>query len=91
MRGQGAKSKAAVVRLDPIKPLDVAQAHETARLHQALPHHGHESGAARDDPRVLAILTEDGERLVERPGRAIVEGVHARLRSAAARIDSMIL
>jgi len=42
-------------------------------------------------PRVLAVFTEHGEGLVDHPRRAIVEGVHARLRWAAARIDSTIL
>ena len=43
------------------------------------------------DAGVVAVLPRTAERFVERPRRAIVEGVHARLRSAAARIDSTIL
>ena len=91
MGDQGAQSKRAIDRLDPVEPLHVAQAHETPRTNQLLAHHGHEGGAAGDDARVFAVLAEDGEGFIERPRHAILEGVHGRLRWAAARIDSMIL
>jgi hypothetical protein len=91
MGDESAEPKGAVGRLDPVQPLDIAQAHEAAWTNQMLSHHGHERGAAGNDPRVLAMLTKDSEGFIEPSRGAILEGVHARLRSAAARIDSTIL
>ena len=91
MRDEGANANAAVRGLDPVEPGNLAQAHEIARANQSLPHHGDQGGAARDHSGLVPMLTQDGERFVERPRRRVLEGVHARLRWAAVRIDSMIL
>src|SRR5207237_7120316 len=88
MRDERAQTNGAVPGFDPPEPLDVAQAHEAARVNQALPHHGDERGAARDDAAVVPVLLEDGERFVDGPWRAIVEGIHDRACCAAVRIDS---
>ena len=86
-----AEAQRAVRRFDPVEALNVAQAHQAGRAHQTLAQHGHERRPTRDDPSVLAVFPQDRERLVDRSRRAIVEAVHARLRSAAVRIDSRIL
>ena len=80
MRDQGPQANRAVGRVDPSEPLNVTQAHDTPRAHQVLSQHGHEGGATRDDSRVVAVFPEGGKGLLDRPRRAIVERVHARLR-----------
>ena len=91
MRDERAQTHAAVRRLDARETLHVAQAHQAAGLNQALSHHRHERGAPRDDARVVSALLKDREDFVERPRRAILEGVHERAIRAAAWIDSTIL
>ena len=91
VRNQRAEADRTARRLDPVEPFDVAQAHETTGKHQALPHHRHQRGAARDDPGVVAVLLEEREHLVDGTRRPIVEGVHGSTALAAAWIDSTIL
>ena len=80
-----------VVLLDPAESRDLPQTHQATGPNQPLSHHGDEGGAAGDGPGVLAEFPKDGQSLVERTGRAILERVHDLTRCAAAWIDSTIL
>jgi hypothetical protein len=76
---EGPEADGAVRRFGPVASGHVVQAHQAGRAQQALAQHGHQSGAAGDDPSLVSVLLEDGERLVEGARGAIVEGVHGRL------------
>ncbi len=81
MRRQGAQRKPLIGRADLAQLREPAQAEHARRAHQVLLHQDDERGAAGHHERVVGIIREQGERLVERLRLDVVERPHPASRA----------